>query len=123
MDLDSIIPAQGRAVALKSFQSQDTAKLSFVQGDVIQLVAKHPLGWWNGWLHNGPTRQMGWFPASHVQCTEEHTEDQPDNELFSLAKLAWFSGLGSLPQSPEADSPIDDQDFATFITDSTGCPT
>lgn len=48
--------------AAYNYQSNDTSSLSFVIGDVIEVLTTLDSGWWDGLLGN----DRGWFPSNHV---------------------------------------------------------
>ncbi|PWN24151.1 SH3-domain-containing protein, partial [Microstroma glucosiphilum] len=48
--------------ALYDYEAQDASSLSFVEGDVIEVLTQLPSGWWDGLL--GEDR--GWFPSNYV---------------------------------------------------------
>ncbi|RCI05161.1 hypothetical protein CU098_001361, partial [Rhizopus stolonifer] len=57
-----------RVKALYPFESNDPSSLRFEEGDFIDVLAKLPSGWWDGWC-NG---QRGWFPSNYVKIIEEY---------------------------------------------------
>ncbi|ORX58876.1 ras GEF [Hesseltinella vesiculosa] len=56
-----------RVRALYAYTAQDGSSLSFKNGDIIDVLAQLPSGWWDG-LCNG-TR--GWFPSNYTQVIED----------------------------------------------------
>lgn len=49
--------------ALYSYDASDTDELTFVQGDLLQLVQEDESGWWTCKLHN----KQGFCPANYLQ--------------------------------------------------------
>ncbi|KAJ3256683.1 hypothetical protein HK103_005178 [Boothiomyces macroporosus] len=58
-------------VALYDYESSEESGLSFIQGDVIQVLQRLPSGWWDGMLNN----KRGWFPSNYVTQPELKIED------------------------------------------------
>ncbi|EIM19288.1 the Sh3 domain of Betapix in complex with A high affinity peptide from Pak2, partial [Wallemia mellicola CBS 633.66] len=48
--------------ATYNYQKLDSSSLSFVVGDVIEVLTTLESGWWDGLLGN----DRGWFPSNHV---------------------------------------------------------
>lgn len=57
-----------RVQALYPFESSDPSSLKFEEGDIIDVLAKLPSGWWDGWC-NGI---RGWFPSNFVKVIEDY---------------------------------------------------
>ncbi|KAJ3323043.1 hypothetical protein HDV06_002489 [Boothiomyces sp. JEL0866] len=100
-------------VALYDYESTEESGLSFIQGDVIQVLQRLPSGWWDGMLNN----KRGWFPSNYVTQPELKIEDsvpEPDEqELASGLPGNWgikptTSGKSfKIKSSPSFDEPID----------------
>lgn len=48
--------------AAYNYKTDDQSSLSFVVGDVIEVLTTLESGWWDGLLGN----ERGWFPSNHV---------------------------------------------------------
>ncbi|KAK4511254.1 uncharacterized protein ATC70_012469 [Mucor velutinosus] len=57
-----------RVQALYSFESNDPSSLRFEEGDYIDVLAKLPSGWWDGWCNGN----RGWFPSNYVRIIEDY---------------------------------------------------
>jgi son of sevenless-like protein len=53
--------------ALFPFTGTDASSLSFMRGDVIQVLSRLPSGWWDGVLDE----ERGWFPSNYVRPISE----------------------------------------------------
>ncbi|KAJ3271028.1 hypothetical protein HDV01_007109 [Terramyces sp. JEL0728] len=78
-------------VALYDYESTEESGLSFIQGDVIQVLQRLPSGWWDGMLN----KKRGWFPSNYVTLPELKFEDsiQEPNELELPSSLAGNWGI------------------------------
>lgn len=56
-------PAPFFVEALFPFTGTDASSLSFLRGDVIQVLSRLPSGWWDGVLDD----ERGWFPSNYVR--------------------------------------------------------
>ncbi|KAJ3926832.1 MAG: hypothetical protein NXY57DRAFT_683946, partial [Lentinula lateritia] len=53
------------------YTAQDASALSFVTGDIIEVLTQQPSGWWDGLLG----KERGWFPSNYViVISEEEAE-------------------------------------------------
>ncbi|GAW02974.1 ras GEF [Lentinula edodes] len=53
------------------YTAQDASALSFVTGDIIEVLTQQPSGWWDGLLGE----ERGWFPSNYViVISEEEAE-------------------------------------------------
>ncbi|KAL7321682.1 hypothetical protein PS15m_001427 [Mucor circinelloides] len=57
-----------RVQALYPFESNDPSSLRFEEGDYIDVLAKLPSGWWDGWCNGN----RGWFPSNYVRIIEDY---------------------------------------------------
>ncbi|KAF9413460.1 hypothetical protein BGZ94_000723 [Podila epigama] len=57
--------------ALYPYHSEDPTALSFLQNDLIQVVAQLESGWWYGFCHDA----RGWFPSNFVEEIDLKDED------------------------------------------------
>ncbi|GAA5795389.1 hypothetical protein HPULCUR_000745 [Helicostylum pulchrum] len=57
-----------RVQALYAFESSDPSSLRFEEGDYIDVLAKLPSGWWDGWCNGN----RGWFPSNYVKVIEDY---------------------------------------------------
>ncbi|KAL9553698.1 hypothetical protein MBANPS3_003175 [Mucor bainieri] len=57
-----------RVQALYPFESKDPSSLRFEEGDYIDVLAKLPSGWWDGWCNGN----RGWFPSNYVRIIEDY---------------------------------------------------
>ena len=59
--------------ALYDYRSTDSSSLSFVRGDIIEVLTQLESGWWDGLLND----ERGWFPSNYVQpITEQEAETE-----------------------------------------------
>ncbi|XP_071844159.1 unconventional myosin-Ie-like isoform X1 [Apostichopus japonicus] len=58
-------PALPRCKAIYDYDAQDTDELSFIVGDVIDIILEDPSGWWRGRLRG----REGVFPNNYIQKT------------------------------------------------------
>ncbi|SAM08772.1 hypothetical protein [Absidia glauca] len=63
-----------RARALYPYTANDGSNLSFEQGDLIEVLAQLPSGWWDGLCN----RSRGWFPSNYVEICHHYTNDSQD---------------------------------------------
>lgn len=78
--------------ALYDYRSPDSSSLSFVRGDIIEVLTRLDTGWWDGLLND----ERGWFPSNYVQPISEQEAE------------AEFNRMDYGPRQPEVhDSAID----------------
>jgi hypothetical protein len=53
-------------IAQYAYRPDDHTSLSFVRGDVIEVLTQLPSGWWDGLLED----RRGWFPSNYVRRLE-----------------------------------------------------
>ncbi|KAF6745028.1 SH3 domain-containing protein [Ephemerocybe angulata] len=76
-------PTTEMARAMYDFSDPDPAILSFDKGDIIEIMSKHPSGWWdcitgttwNGYGLGGNVRR-GWVPSNYVKSLENRSQAQ-----------------------------------------------
>lgn len=68
--------------AAYDYAATDAGELSFAEGDIITVTAKHPSGWWTGTLKNGTS---GTFPSNF---TEPYTAPAPSRPRPTPTKAA-----------------------------------
>lgn len=54
--------------ALYDFTDPAPTTLDFKAGDIIEIIAKQPSGWWDGMIYGTPNGAWlrGWFPSNYV---------------------------------------------------------
>ncbi len=79
---DSAAPSPDLYVcALYDYEADDKTQISFCQGDIIQVIAKHDSGWWDGIAlgadgRDGENRgERGWFPSNHCTLDTSRTQN------------------------------------------------
>ncbi|CAO1634614.1 unnamed protein product [Parajaminaea phylloscopi] len=67
--------------ALYDYTAPDDSSLSFVQGDVIEVLTQLQSGWWDGLLGD----RRGWFPSNFVEVID-------DDELYADGRSVSYGG-------------------------------
>ncbi|TFK26148.1 hypothetical protein FA15DRAFT_679829 [Coprinopsis marcescibilis] len=74
-------PATSFCIALYPYSDSDPAILSFGKNEVLEVLSRHPSGWWdclvggswNGYGLGGQVRR-GWVPSNYVKNMEGRSE-------------------------------------------------
>ncbi|KAF9924761.1 hypothetical protein FBU30_005311 [Linnemannia zychae] len=64
--------------AMYDFHSEDPTNLTFLRGDVIQVLAQLDSGWWAGLIDD----RQGWFPSNYVEILDENDLDSEEGDEF-----------------------------------------
>ncbi|KAG6897763.1 hypothetical protein C0992_011432 [Termitomyces sp. T32_za158] len=82
--------------ALYDYEAQDGSALSFMCGDVMEVLTREPSGWWDGLLRN----ERGWFPSNYVEVI---SDDETVQAFLAAESLA--AGTSAL-QPPSISSMV-----------------
>lgn len=104
--------------ALYDYDADDRTSLSFLQGDIIQVLTQLESGWWDGVVHG----VRGWFPSNYcvvVSDSEAHRLDQhlevdgDEADIESASDTDYeneYTGQGYPPREGAATSAAQDKE-------------
>ena len=90
-------PFIATVVALYPFSSDKPHSLAFNRGDVINVVAKYPSGWWDGMNPNG---DRGWFPSNFTQPLPDNYYQQQQQQRQQQQQQPNLTTPGSSTDDP-----------------------